>query len=378
MDEDSARLDGVRILLVEDQHLIAEDMQRMATELGADVVGPVASIEEAKALLLRTPPDLAVLDVNLRRKLVFPLARNLKDQRVPIVFATGYDNPTLSKDYRDHPRLEKPITAARLLAVAAQVGVHRSKGGVTANAGIAQVRNPRPLTVAFRRLEAFQDLKAHDRAMLNDAAPGRERRAASHELHNEHTPLLRPWILVAGWACRQRLLSDGRRQIFDFLLPGDIVGAADPTAPLCRPTITALTPVEIADATFLAVAAQKPEHEAVAKALRLIADNEASRLMDHVVRLGRQTALERIAHLLLELNQRLQLVGMAAGGRFSLPLTQEMLADNLGLSAVHVNRMLQQLRRERLIMTRDGAVTLLEQPRLEQIADFNHGRRVAE
>jgi CRP-like cAMP-binding protein len=90
-----------------------------------------------------------------------------------------------------------------------------------------------------------------------------------------------------------------------------------------------------------------------------------------MVRLGQQTAYERVAHFLLELQRRLQIAGLGDSQRFPLPLTQEMLADSLGLSIVHVNRTLQHLRREKLIELRSGVAILLEPQTLSGICDYD-------
>jgi CRP-like cAMP-binding protein len=100
------------------------------------------------------------------------------------------------------------------------------------------------------------------------------------------------------------------------------------------------------------------------------ASEQEARLLDSLVRLGRQTAYERVAHLLLELHRRLSVVGLAYDQRFSMPLTQEVLSDALGLSVVHVNRILQQLRREHLIELRSGGAILRAPAQLAIIADF--------
>jgi hypothetical protein len=86
--------------------------------------------------------------------------------------------------------------------------------------------------------------------------------------------------------------------------------------------------------------------------------------------LGRQTAYERVAHFLLEVQRRLEIAGLGDGQRFPLPLTQEIMGDALGLSIVHVNRTLQQLRRERLIELRSGVTILLQRDLLASIANF--------
>jgi CRP-like cAMP-binding protein len=87
------------------------------------------------------------------------------------------------------------------------------------------------------------------------------------------------------------------------------------------------------------------------------------------VRLGRQTAYERMAHLLLELHARLTEIGEARGDSFNLPVKQEVLADALGLSLVHVNRTLQQMRRDRLVDMRGAQMTFLDRGALEAAAD---------
>jgi len=165
------------------------------------------------------------------------------------------------------------------------------------------------------------------------------------------------------------VLPDGRRQIFSFLLPGDGVGLDRRSgAELC--TITALTAVESIDAEPLLDAVQAGAAPGLARALAAAAELEQARLFDHMVRLGRQTAYERVAHFLLELQRRLETAGLGDGRRFPLPLTQEIMADALGLSIVHVNRTLQQLRRERLIELRSGVAILLERDLLADIAGY--------
>ncbi len=117
--------------------------------------------------------------------------------------------------------------------------------------------------------------------------------------------------------------------------------------------------------------ADQPEaHPAARQVFAALARLEQVRLLDHVVRLGRQTAYERVAHLLLELYERARLLGDADGGRFSLPLTQEVLADALGLSVVHVNRVLQQLRRDGYVELRTGQARLLNLSALTRLCDF--------
>ncbi|WP_165694106.1 Crp/Fnr family transcriptional regulator [Teichococcus deserti] len=175
-----------------------------------------------------------------------------------------------------------------------------------------------------------------------------------------------PLLLLSGWACRIRILPDGRRQIVSFLLPGDIIGRQQPSlAELC--SIASLTRLRHVDASPLFVAT--PEG-GLARALHALALQDVAQLRDQVVRLGRQMAHERLASLLLEFEARLGAAGLAGDGRFAMPLTQEVLADALGLSVVHLNRTLQQLRREGLIALKGRVVTLRQTAALRAIADW--------
>lgn len=181
-----------------------------------------------------------------------------------------------------------------------------------------------------------------------------------------------PRFVVSGWVCRQRILADGRRQIVSFVLPGDPIG------PLLRPRIaspcsaTALTQVETVDGTVLTDAANEPgeSRQGITRAVHLMDRLGEVLLRDQIVRLGRQTAYERVLHLLLEFRDRLLLVGLGQRDRFAMPLTQETLADALGLSVVHVNRTLQQIRRDGLIELRSGGVVLHDLENIEAMADW--------
>ena len=181
-----------------------------------------------------------------------------------------------------------------------------------------------------------------------------------------------PQMLLAGWACQQRILGDGRRQIVRFLLPGDAIGSLTrPSLPATSAAL-ALTQVVVADARPLLRAAEEngPPLTGLAEAIEVMSSADEINLRDQVVRLGRQTAYERLVHLVLEFHYRLQAIGMVEGDSFPLPLTQEILADALGLSVVHINRTLQQVRRDRLLDMRSGRVTLRQLDLMRAMADW--------
>lgn len=203
---------------------------------------------------------------------------------------------------------------------------------------------------ALQRLQAIAPLDEVSvgalRKAIDEATPAPLRR----ELLSEGHEITGKRLMVSGWAARVRLLADGRRQLISFLVPGDLFGNCGHPRPLAVSTVLALTNVATADAP------DGPQglHEAYEMSRAI----EEAHLLSQITRLGRLSALERIADLLLELYERLSLAGLAENGRFSLPLTQETVADALGLTSVHLSRTLQLARRNNEFDWRDGQVIL--------------------
>jgi CRP-like cAMP-binding protein len=224
----------------------------------------------------------------------------------------------------------------------------------------------RPLDPIMRRLRSLSNLSDSEVDLIRGLGERRERHGPGEQLVAEGAAW-RPRFVVSGWACRQRLMPDGRRQIFSLLLPGDGFGLR--TTPALS-SVVALTALETVDAGPLPEAIRRGAAPGLARALAAAEVVDDALLLDHAVRLGRLTAFERVAHFLLELQQRLEIAGLGDRQRFPLPLTQEMLADALGLSIVHVNRTLQQLRRAALIELRSGVAILLEPDALAKICDY--------
>jgi CRP-like cAMP-binding protein len=192
---------------------------------------------------------------------------------------------------------------------------------------------------AVHRLEALAPL---DRRAIDalEAAMQRPRAIRPRcDLLTEGAEIGEPLLVLDGWAARVRQLADGRRQILNFILPGDLVGLYDQDRPVASSTVMAFTPVLICEAPGRGTSLALDRAYAMSRAL------DETHLLAQITRLGRFNAHERIADLLLELLERLELAGLASNGRYSLPLTQEVLADALGLTPVHINRMLQQSRR---------------------------------
>jgi DNA-binding NarL/FixJ family response regulator len=104
-------LDGRRVLVVEDQFLVAEEMRRMVTGLGGEVIGPISRAAPALEVLAAEQVDLALLDINLGSEDAYPLARELLRREVPFFFATGCEPWVVPEAFRDVPRLDKPLTS---------------------------------------------------------------------------------------------------------------------------------------------------------------------------------------------------------------------------------------------------------------------------
>jgi CRP-like cAMP-binding protein len=223
------------------------------------------------------------------------------------------------------------------------------------------------LPPAITRLAALAPLDAEDMAALQAAtAAGIRRIPARREVLGEGHPVPQAQIVLSGWACRVQMLSDGRRQIVSLMLPGDLIGMCRQRDPLASSSVLALTDV----VTCLAPEPRQGQHgTGLAEAYAVSGALDELYLLRHITRLGRLSAYERTADLLLEIHERLTLAGIASGNMFPMPLTQEMLADTLGLTSVHVNRTLQTMRRDGSVSLRAGTAVLSDPAHLANMVD---------
>lgn len=124
----SASLAGRRVLVIEDEYFIADDMARALASLDAEVIGPIGEIKEAQQLLdAGTRIDGAVLDINIRSEMIFPLARTLRSRNVPFLFTTGYDRGSLGPEFDDVAVWEKPIDIPALVRSLADMMLNRAR-----------------------------------------------------------------------------------------------------------------------------------------------------------------------------------------------------------------------------------------------------------
>jgi CRP-like cAMP-binding protein len=179
------------------------------------------------------------------------------------------------------------------------------------------------------------------------------------------------FILSSGWVCSYKSLRDGSRQIVDFQVPGDFIGVRNilfRTSEHSFETVTDVALSEVSVEDLFAVFGAAPR---LATAILWALSCEEAMVVEHLVDIGRRSALVRTAHFLLELGARLRMVGLASADGYDCPLTQYLLADALGLSAIHLNRVLRQLRETGLLTFRDGCVQFDDLDRLVRLAEFD-------
>jgi CRP-like cAMP-binding protein len=179
------------------------------------------------------------------------------------------------------------------------------------------------------------------------------------------------FVIESGWAIRYRILDDGRRQILNFMLPGacfDMMSMAYAKADHAVSAATEVKLRRIKSSDFLKEVSATPH---LATALWWVAIQEEAILREQIIRIGRRTAKERVAHLLLELNRRIAAIEGTLTDFINLPFPQSLFADALGLSVVHVSRTLTKLKAEGLITTTPMGIQILERDKMAEMCDFD-------
>ncbi len=227
-----------------------------------------------------------------------------------------------------------------------------------------------PLT---RKLSAFVALSETELDVLERLHQRRRSFVAGRDMVHQGQSDQAAYILSRGWVSSYKIQPDGTRQIVDFQVPGDFLGLR---SVLLRTSDHSFEPIvdieaaEVLKGDLLAAFTQTPR---LATAILWAASRDEAMVVEHLVGIGRRDADARMAHFLLELGARLALVGMGDKEGYDCPLTQYHLADAVGLSAVHVNRVLRQLREAGLVTFRDGHVTFRDLDRLADLAEFDPG-----
>jgi CRP-like cAMP-binding protein len=222
-----------------------------------------------------------------------------------------------------------------------------------------------------RKLDAFVALSNAELSVLDDLHRRRRTFVAGRDLVLQGQSDQSAYILASGWACSYKLQASGSRQIVDFQVPGDFLGLRSILFRTADHTVEPVTDVEASEVNaqdLLNAFSQTPK---LATAVLWAASRDEAMVVEHLVNIGRRNARERTAHFLLELGARLKLVGLATNAGYDCPLSQYMLADALGLTAVHVNRVLRELREDGLLTFQKGRVTFDDFERLVAAVDFD-------
>lgn len=221
------------------------------------------------------------------------------------------------------------------------------------------------------QLAVFTRLTKDDREALAAATSNAREVAPRRDLIREGERPKAAHLVLSGWGCRYKTLPDGRRQILAFLLPGDCCGRNAFLLGEMDHGIAAITRMRIAEVTREEMEALMLGHQRIAQALRWEQLVQESIQREWTLNIGQRTAYERIAHLLTELFVRLRIVGMTQEDGCDFPLTQTDIADASGLTAVHVNRTVQELRREGLVELQHKRLRIPDLEGLMEAAVFN-------
>jgi CRP-like cAMP-binding protein len=222
----------------------------------------------------------------------------------------------------------------------------------------------------IRKLALLADLPSEDRRAIDHALTTTRFVPPKQTLVYDGDTPDTTHVVLDGFACRSKHLDDGGRQIVAYVLPGDF-GAFHGTTPVTLDySVTTLSGCVIAEISR-PVMQGLLSRPAIAYAFWQLSLQEASILRAWITNNGRRDSESRIAHLVCELFVRLQAVGRVDGNTFQLPLSQEDIADTVGLSTVHTNRCLQSLRTQGLIRFKGGALEILNPEGLARLCSFN-------
>lgn len=221
------------------------------------------------------------------------------------------------------------------------------------------------------KLERRDAVSADERRVLESAVARIDSYAADEDVIVEGVPQTESRLQLDGVTCRYKAMSDGRRQIMELHFGGDFVDLHSFTLKKLDHNVGAITRVSFAIVPHAALREITETQPHLTRLLWLMTMLDAAVQREWVVSAGRRSAISRIAHLFCELFVRLEVAGLTDGKCYPLPLTQEDMADVCGLTPVHVNRTLQELRAGGTVEWQRGTVTIKDWPALQAIAEFD-------
>jgi CRP-like cAMP-binding protein len=223
----------------------------------------------------------------------------------------------------------------------------------------------------IRQLETIAELSAADKAVLAALPLRLKSIRENRDIVREGDRPAECCLILKGLVCRAKMVAGGRRQILSFHFPGDLADLQSLNLGIMDHSLTALTPTQVAFITHDAIRAAINASAGVREAFVTHAMVDGAIFREWIANVGRRTATERIAHIFCECFVRMRALGLVSEETFELALTQADLADAAGLSNVHVNRTLQELRRLGVIKTTGKMHAILNWDLLQEIGDFN-------
>lgn len=221
------------------------------------------------------------------------------------------------------------------------------------------------------KLSRLADLTAEDAAVLQKATSAPRRYSARQDLIREGDRPGPMFVVLEGWACRYKILPSGTRQIMAFLMPGDACDLHIKLLAEMDHGIQAITAAMVATVPRADMQTMMDERPSIARAMYSAQLIDEGIMRSWIVSMGRRSSTERVAHLVCELYLRARNIGLTHDDAFALPLSQLVLADALGMTAVHINRVLKELRLTGAMALKRGSVTILDPVKLVQIAGFD-------
>lgn len=231
--------------------------------------------------------------------------------------------------------------------------------------------DPSLIRLLIRKLENFAELAEEEKRALQDAAGPARLYGAHEDLLREGEQANGVAVVVSGFACRHKMLPDGRRQIIGYFLPGDMCDARVFILKKMDHTISTLAPSSVSMLPREAIIELTSKYPRLTRAFWWNTLVEEAIGRQWLVSIGQRTALERVAHLFCEVYVRLQSVGLATPEGCELPVTQSELADTVALSTVHVNRTLKELRRVGLVSMSSKSLSIHDFAGLRTLAMFD-------
>ena len=221
------------------------------------------------------------------------------------------------------------------------------------------------------RLSRFRALDANELEFMSGFKTGELSADARSTLLEQGAHSAHLYTLLSGWAFRYKTLEDGRRQILNYVMPGDLIGLQGTLMREMQHSVEALTPVSLCVFQRGRLEELFAGYPSLAFDVTWMAAREERLLDENLLSLGRRTALERAAYLLAYLGTRAEATGMAASGTIVLPITQQHIADTLGLSLVHTNKTLRKLAARGLVTWRDRICEVSDTDALAAIASWD-------